>query len=192
MKKKIVVCLIGQTGAGKDTVAGELVKHTGWKKIVSYTDAPKRSDQQNGREHWFMSREEMTRILKEKDILAETAINGNRYCTTLDQLSDGISIYIIDPKGFDELDKRNDLTLIPCVIIAGRAIRKKRASSRKNFDFDSRNTSEEKQFEEFYVRVRKAECRDDAWPTAFFGNTGTPEECADDILRYVKMGLEEE
>lgn len=188
MKK--IYCVIGRTGAGKDTITDILVRMTGIQKVVSYTDAPIRSDQKNGREHWFITKEQMAELLSKEDILAETTINGNRYCTTASQLKSR-NFYIIDPKGYEELEKRNDVTLTPIVITAPKPVRRERSKSRKNFDFMARDISESPEFDRFYDRSDLLKRSDLAGEDAFFMNAEDPEECALEIITATGLLMEE-
>ena len=183
---KRIYCIIGRTGAGKDTVTDILCRMTEIPKIVSYTDAPIRSDQKNGREHWFISKDEMTKLLENEDILAETTINGNRYCTTASQLK-GKNFYIIDPKGYEDLEKRTDVELTPIVITAPKAVRRKRSEKRKNFNFMARDISESPEFDSFFERKDLLKRADLNGHNSFFANENSPEKCAEKIAESLNI-----
>ena len=70
MKKKKIICLLGETASGKDTIAKYITKTLDIKQVVSYTTRPIRSNEQNGREHWFISKEEMAEIKKNQHMFA--------------------------------------------------------------------------------------------------------------------------
>ena len=57
MSRKIVLCIVGSTGSGKDTVRKILIKSGAYVPIVSLTDRPMRVEDKNKREHKFVSKD---------------------------------------------------------------------------------------------------------------------------------------
>jgi len=57
MKNK-VLCITALQGVGKDTVLNELVKHHGFRPLISYTTRTKRPLETDGIEYFFISNEE--------------------------------------------------------------------------------------------------------------------------------------
>ena len=150
MKKKIY-CLVGRTGSGKDTIADAVTKQTGIRKVVSFTDAPKRSDQTEGKEHYFLSKGAMDSVLSEQHAIAYTQIGNNRYCATLEEIGTEPVLYIIDPKGIyymkEHFADQIDLTVF--YIFAPEKTRRERTKNRGNFDFEERMNAENEEFTEF-------------------------------------------
>ena len=68
MDKKTIIAVIGKTSSGKDTVAKVLNEKYGIPSVVSMTTRPKREYETNGVEHVFISKEEMSNVLKEKKL----------------------------------------------------------------------------------------------------------------------------
>lgn len=100
---KNIICIIGKTGRGKDTLARRIHKEMGIPIICSYTTRAIRNNETDGVEHHFITNEEMDTLIKEKEIIAYTEIAGNRYCATVIDDDYEEFIYIIDPKGFYSL-----------------------------------------------------------------------------------------
>lgn len=48
MSRKIIVCLIGKSAAGKDSIALLLSRRPGWHNVVSCTTRPKREKEIEG------------------------------------------------------------------------------------------------------------------------------------------------
>ena len=102
LSRKTIYCIVGESGSGKDS----LVKYTlekyklPLKLLVSYTDRPKRPNETNGVEHWFVGSSDFTDIKNNDEVVAYTRIgeNGYRYMATRDNLEDS-DIYLIDPEG---------------------------------------------------------------------------------------------
>ena len=64
MTKKTIICLVGKTGTGKDTIAKFLYETFGIESICSYTTRPKRDYEINGVEHYFIDKEKMAYLRK--------------------------------------------------------------------------------------------------------------------------------
>lgn len=102
LSRKTIYCIVGESGSGKDS----LVKYTlekyklPLKLLVSYTDRPKRPNETNGVEHWFVGSSDFTEIKNNDEVVAYTRIgeDGYRYMATRDNLEDS-DIYLIDPEG---------------------------------------------------------------------------------------------
>lgn len=157
MKK--LICVIGETGAGKDTIINMACKRKGnlhIKPLCSYTTRPKRKSETDGVEHWFIKPDVAHEIMSAQDLLAYTKINdpsypteGYEYFTTLDQLKDE-NIYVIDPRGLESLMKYVHNGMIEICIIyiyTPRFLRRLRTIKRnsKN-EFKDREANERKQF----------------------------------------------
>lgn len=161
MKKKII-CIMGETASGKDSIAKYISKNFGINQVVSYTTRPKRDSEEDGREHFFISKEEMADIKKNQHMFAYTCIqdktktdvDGYEYCTTIEQLKDDVFIYVIDPNGVNYMktdpEIMKNLELLVLYIYVPYEVRRERAQkSRSDFDkFETRCKQEEAQFRE--------------------------------------------
>lgn len=97
--KDIVFLIVGASGSGKTTVVEKMCEMYNLKSVQSYTDRPKRTENETG--HIFVSKEEFDKI---QDICAYTIYNGYRYCATSEQINN-CDLYIIDPNGIDYFKK---------------------------------------------------------------------------------------
>lgn len=160
---KILWCIEGETASGKDLVTRHLCDKYGMRVVCSYTTRPPRTCEINGREHWFVSDEEMQRILSEDKVVAYTKIEdkksnakGYEYCATLDNVNDA-DIYIIDPKGVAYMkEKFPDINIKVIFIYVSEEIRRQRALSRDSSQekaFNDRVANEKAQFED--ARINK-------------------------------------
>lgn len=137
--------IIGRSMAGKDTVTNIVAEKTGLSKVVSCTDAPIRSDQKNGREHWFLTPAEMDILLESEQILAYTKIGDHRYCVPEKDVGGRTRIYIIDPEGVHSLSSER-FRLVPFYISVPEEIRKDRGMARKGFNMEKRLAAEDTEF----------------------------------------------
>jgi len=153
--------IIGRTATGKDTLAHRLEDH-GFKAVKSYTTRPQRSIFEDT--HIFISPAESANY---KDKVATTKINGYEYFATAEQVQ-ASDIYIIDPKGFDELTKNMPKESFFVVYMAARTEMSKKAylarggadadeATKKKIEdeFNARTASETAMFDEFEKRILK-------------------------------------
>lgn len=163
LKDKKLICIIGRTGSGKDTVAKWLQKEKKLKPVVSYTTRPKRENETDGVEHYFISEDEFTELMNTKEIAAYTKIEdpskgvkGYECCATTEEVLNS-DIYLIDPIGLKRLkdwlaDK--DITLIELYISVPEEIRRQRIidsgrGEKALEEFEIRNANEDLQFREY-------------------------------------------
>jgi len=147
---KVLVCLIGESASGKDSLANLLEKE-GYKVLKSYTTRSPRPNEYNT--HIFIKPEEV--IKYKNNMIAYTRIGEYEYFATYDQLKES-DIYIIDPIGYYELKKKvKNVKLIPIYINVSEQTRYERALQRINYDekqkqeIDKRFIAEYDQFQKF-------------------------------------------
>ena len=93
MTKPIIYAVVGASGCGK-TTATKIMEDYGIPSLVSYTTRQIRADEVNGREHWFVTDND---IPPKKRMLAYTYFGGKHYWTTIDQIdSKSGCTYVID------------------------------------------------------------------------------------------------
>lgn len=100
MKKMILI--VGKTRSGKDTIARILKEQHEVEPIVSFTTRAKRANEEDGREHWFISKEKMQEIKDSGEMIAYTINDktGIEYCATYSNLDPKRWYsYIINPNG---------------------------------------------------------------------------------------------
>ena len=144
----VLICLMGRTASGKDTLANKLCERTGLKQIISYTTRERRVNE--GDTHIFISDAEYQALEDSGKIAAFTQIGPYKYCCTIDKLYEN-DVYVIDPVGVKhlrELDLPN-LRLVTVYVNVPDDIRKERALSKRGDDrliFMKRDMDERSQF----------------------------------------------
>ena len=147
-KEHVLICLMGRTASGKDTLASKLCERTGLRQIISYTTRERRVNE--GNTHIFISDEEYNAIESAGQIAAFTQIGPYKYCCTIDQLYNN-DVYVIDPIGVQHLRELNlpNLRLITVYVNTPDDIRKERALNKRGDDrltFMKRDMAEREQF----------------------------------------------
>ena len=142
----MLICVVGKTCSGKDTVAHILKDNLGIDIICSYTTRPKRTVETDGVEHYFVTKEEFDKVCEEQTVLAYTKFpeTGYEYCATADLDKDWI--YIINPEGLETLEvKDKTVIFVDCpedIII-------ERSKNRGDLDLQKRLNGEREQFDAF-------------------------------------------
>ena len=146
-KEHTLICIMGESSCGKDSLVSKLCEKTGHTAICSYTTRLRRKGE--GDTHIFVDDSMYEEMLSEDKIAAFTEISSFKYWTTTDQLYQN-SYYIIDPIGLKTLKSLNlpNLRIISIYINVPESIRKERAMQRgDNLDvYRKRCLSERDQF----------------------------------------------
>ena len=181
MKNKTIITIAGRTAAGKSIIAKKLAERLGLTVLKSYTTRAPRPDELANpadADHIFVSETEYDKLT---DIIAETCIYGNRYCTTKEILKDS-DCYVIDPDGLSYIKKN----LEPCFrlaqfyVYADEDIRKKRFMERgkSESEFLVRSDAENEQFSTY---------EDEHGYDIIIFNNGNIEDAVDIMESYVKL-----
>lgn len=147
-KEHVLLCVMGRTASGKDSLVNKLCERTGLTAITSYTTRPRRTNE--GDTHIFTTKEVYEQIKADGNVAAYTEIAGNLYWTTIDQLYEN-DVYIIDPRGVKTLQTLNlpNLRLVTVYINTPDEIRENRALNKRGDDkvkFRTRDFAERQQF----------------------------------------------
>lgn len=101
---KTILCLIGGSGVGKTLGALHLQQKLGANVICSYTTRPKRSEEIDGRDHYFVD------VVPPKDeLLAYVSFGPDsyKYYALKTQVKGPLTVYVIDEKGYLDLIKNH-------------------------------------------------------------------------------------
>ena len=144
----VVLCLMGKTASGKDTLANKLCERAGLRKVISYTTRPRRTNE--GDTHIFISDDEYQALENSGQIATFTQIGQYKYCCTVDQLYES-DVYVIDPIGVQNLRKLDlsNIRLVTIYVNTPDEIRKDRALNKRGDDrlvFMKRDVAEREQF----------------------------------------------
>jgi len=105
-QKPVIVCIVGESGTGKTTVAEYIEREHSIKMMQSYTDRPMRYENENG--HTFVSKETFD-TYKQCDMIAYTEFGEYRYCCFKSEVLP-YNTYVIDLDGLKYLrDNYSDM-----------------------------------------------------------------------------------
>jgi guanylate kinase len=109
--KGIIVVISGPSGVGKGTICRELVKRLDYACLsVSVTTRKQTPKEVDGRDYWFVSRDEFQRRIENGLLLEHAEVFGNFYGTPKDKVDEAIAagkvvILEIDVQGGKQIKK---------------------------------------------------------------------------------------
>lgn len=99
---KYIIAFIGKAGAGKDTIAQRIIGlNPDWNMIVSCTTRPKRENETEGVNYYYLTNEEFAQKVLNGDMLEATYFNNWHYGTAESSLIEGVNIGVFNPEGYD-------------------------------------------------------------------------------------------
>ena len=88
----VIVVISGPSGVGKGTICRELVKRLDYAYLnVSVTTRPKSDKEVDGRDYWFVSKEEFQRRIEKGMLLEHAEVFGNFYGTPKDKVDEQLA-----------------------------------------------------------------------------------------------------
>lgn len=131
-----VFIISAPSGSGKSTLVHELMRRVpGLRFSVSYTTRPARGSEQNGREYFFISREEFERRKALGEFLECAEVFGNYYGTHQSELdrasAEGVDLVLdIDVQGARQLKERIPAAVSIFILAPSRQILEQRLRAR--------------------------------------------------------------
>ena len=109
----MIVVLVGKTASGKTTVANELCKHHGYKKIITYTTRPMRENEVQDVDYHFISDEQFNKMVENNEFTEYKRYNTahgvwsyGSIITSEQEYSDDCYVIILTPQGLRDLSKK--------------------------------------------------------------------------------------
>ena len=141
-----IIAISGFSGAGKDTIAKDVAKLFDLNIVVSYTTRPRRPNEEDGVDYFFVSDNEFcTKLIKNQLVEArcyETVFGNWFYGVGKDKfLNNKINIIVLDDTGYEQLVKHFGHKNVTGIFIdTPDELRKERAKQqRADFDEDEWN-----------------------------------------------------
>ena len=109
----MIIVLVGKTASGKTTVANELCKHHGYKRIITYTTRPMRKNEVQDVDYHFISDEQFNKMVENNEFTEYKRYNTAHgvwsygSVVTLEQeLSDDCYVIILTSQGLRNLSRK--------------------------------------------------------------------------------------
>jgi len=135
-----ILCILGKSAVGKDTLAAGLLndKDLSVTKAISYTTRPRRENEVNGEDYYFISVDEFMKMRNNNEFLEETSynVNGETWYYGFAKKSfmnlNKTIIAVINPRGLVEFINDEDIrkNLFVLYLKANENVRKKRYFTR--------------------------------------------------------------
>ena len=111
MNKKIIIAIIGESGAGKDTFAWILHDFCEWNMVTLSTTRPIRDYEVEDEDYYFIDEDTFKQKVLNNDMIVHNCFNNWYYGIEKQRLADGVNIVVISPGGLRQLQtyaKNND------------------------------------------------------------------------------------
>ena len=131
-----MIVLSGASASGKTEAAKMLMAKYGIMKAITTTTRPMRLHEVNGRDYFFVSKEEFEKMIKDDRFVEHTLYNGNYYGSTKDQIADNRSV-VIDLQGLKSYSALNDKRIVTFYLSTSEDVRFKRMLERGDSEADA-------------------------------------------------------
>jgi guanylate kinase len=131
-----VFIISAPSGSGKSTLTRELIERVACLRFsVSYTTRPPRGQEQDGRDYFFITREEFDRRVQDGEFLEHAEVFGHCYGTHISELdraaNEGVDLLLdIDVQGARQLKERISGAVTIFVLAPSRQILEQRLRAR--------------------------------------------------------------
>ena len=109
----MIIVLVGKTASGKTTVANELCKNHGYKRIITYTTRPMRENEIQDVDYHFISDEQFNKMVENNEFTEYKRYNTahgvwsyGSVVTYEQEISDDYYVIILTPQGLRDLSKK--------------------------------------------------------------------------------------
>lgn len=128
-----ILCIVGESGAGKTLASLHLQNKLGANVICSFTTRPPRSTEIEGREHHFINI-----VPDPNELLAYTLFHGNEYYALKTQVFGECTVYVIDEDGLRNLREEHgdEYRIFSVYITRKKKLRRKVGISHNRIDRD--------------------------------------------------------
>ena len=186
-KDGIVVILSSPSGAGKSTLVKKIAQENNFKISISYTTRKPRTNEQNGKDYFFISEEEFENLIKNKQFLEYAKVFENYYGSSKSQVFENLNkgenvIFDIDWQGSEQIKKQKlNYKLITFFILP--PTKSELFSRLKNRDMKDKNIVEER-MKQFNEDIEQWENYD------FVVINDDLEKCYNEIIRFINKKKE--
>tara|TARA_Y100001936_G_scaffold234239_1_gene261038 strand:+ start:57 stop:689 length:633 start_codon:yes stop_codon:yes gene_type:complete len=186
-KDGIIVVLSSPSGAGKTTLVKKIAQKNNFKISISYTTRKPRTNEINGEDYFFISKEKFKNLINNKEFLEYAKVFQNYYGSSKNQVFEKLKkgenvIFDIDWQGTEQIKKQKlDYKIITIFILP--PSKSELFKRLKNRDMKDKNIVEErmKQFNEDIVHWENYD---------FVVINDDLNECYDEIKKLINKKIE--
>ena len=105
----MIIIITGPSGVGKNTIINELSNHIDFYFSTSFTTRPRRDNEKEGEDYYFISNQEFNDLIDNNEMLEYEEYGGYLYGTPNSEIiRDGIVILDLEVNGATKLLKSNN------------------------------------------------------------------------------------
>ena len=124
-----MLVISGASASGKTEIANIIAKKYGFLRVITVTTRAMRQGETNGKDYFFVSKEEFVKLINNDELVEYTIYNNNYYGSRKDQIKDD-HILVIEANGLKSYIALNNPSIITFALIADEETRKERMISR--------------------------------------------------------------
>ena len=167
MNKKIIIAIIGESGAGKDTFAWALHDFCEWNMVTLSTTRPIRDYEVEDEDYYFIDEDTFKQKVLNNDMIVHNCFNNWYYGIEKHLLTDGVNIVVISPGGLRQLQtyakNNDDIVVLAYYLWVHPQIRLERALKREGIpdvtEICRRFLADEEDFKEYHGETCDSACR---------------------------------
>ena len=130
-----MLVLIGKSGSGKTTIEDIMIHRYNMVRAISHTTRPKRENDVEGVNYFFVSNEEMQRMYEQGELAERIDYIGNVYALCKEQCKTD-KVVVVAPEGLKQLLEKDDLDVFSVYLDVTMCVRKSRMLARGDSDED--------------------------------------------------------
>tara|TARA_B100001540_G_C15560047_1_gene530024 strand:- start:42 stop:674 length:633 start_codon:yes stop_codon:yes gene_type:complete len=185
-KDGIAVILSSPSGAGKTTLVKKIAQEKKFKISISYTTRKPRTNEENGKDYFFVSEEEFKNLIKNEEFLEYAKVFENYYGSSkkkvFEKLNNGENvIFDIDWQGTEQIKKQKLNYKVISIFILPPS-KSELFNRLKNRDMKDKNIVEER-MKQFNKDIEHWKNYD------FVAINDDLERCYNEILRYINKKI---
>lgn len=131
-----MIVLSGASATGKTEIAKVLASKYGIVKVITTTTRPMRINEVDGKDYFFVTKEQFEEMIRNDEFVEFTIYNGNYYGSTKSQIGDNKCI-VTDPEGLKAYSRLEDKSIITFFLNADENTRLYRMLQRGDNDSDA-------------------------------------------------------
>ncbi len=124
-----MLVMVGASASGKTEISKMLIKHSRFKKMVTFTTRPIREGEKDGIDYYFLDKKAFL-LKKDRGEFIETVEYANHFYGTAFKEASINSVLIVDPNGANVLNQKLDEETVFFYLEASEAVRTKRMKER--------------------------------------------------------------